>query len=381
MFCENCGREIPEDSSYCAYCGITLPSAPRELDWEEAARLREAAEAAESQPQAEAAVHSVTGGYAPECVTPGAPRKQCARCGRSLPASTIGEYCALCTMRQSQEEDKRLQQAAEEKYEREAAREKRDRYHAADQLDWRAYENQTAAAPKTPSGWFHEKRSRKAAAGGKRFGCAGCLPVFIFVLLIPLLPQAAACMEGFITGLSEKTIAVSQRESDFQEEEDAESFEEFLYWEDSEWTSRDWGPARQDMETFTAWVRPLAIWMLESSLPDLSESYMPLFLEDDSVEWYTDGIKNRVKGNIMCLDAQGVKVALPFDTVIVVTGDEPEGLGYGLCLEINSEILFDALEAVDDRGLVTELGEIIFEGPRGAYPYEGARPRDLSSGA
>lgn len=41
MFCEKCGREIPEDSIYCAYCGIRLPPEGKASDWEEEARLRE----------------------------------------------------------------------------------------------------------------------------------------------------------------------------------------------------------------------------------------------------------------------------------------------------------------------------------------------------
>lgn len=380
MFCEKCGREIPEDSEYCAYCGVKLSPAQKEPDWEEAARLREAAE---ERLRSGGEARSSGRDYDPGCVTPGAPRKQCARCGRDLPSSTIGEYCALCTMRRSQEEDKRIQRAEEADYEREKAQNKRDRYDISDQFDWRAYGTQTPKAPPSgnSSGWSKGKRpTKKADANGKRYRRSVWMIVAVILVLTVFLPKAKLFMEGFITGIIEENTSGSKSaESALPDETEA-----FMYltdWEDPEWVTANWGPPSEDMAAFETWVRPMADWVLDNVLPQLSEPYTNLYLEEGTIAWYTDGIKNRIKGQTLCIDEDGTKVLLPFDMVVVLVGDEPDGSGYVLCLQINSETLFDSLDAVDADGLITQNGEDFFDGAAGTYPFDDPPPKDLSGGA
>ncbi len=102
MFCEKCGREIPEDSIYCAYCGIKLSPEAKASDWEEAARLRELQEAYQDKKAGKKAAVVCNAYHESDCIRPGAPKKKCLDCGKELPASTIGGYCALCETHRNQ---------------------------------------------------------------------------------------------------------------------------------------------------------------------------------------------------------------------------------------------------------------------------------------
>lgn len=150
MFCEKCGREIPEDSIYCAYCGIRLPPAGKASDWEEAARLRELQEAGQGK-KTEKKAAARNGYQGADCIRPGAPKKKCLDCGRELPASTIGEYCALCETRRNREAEERAEAAENRRLQQEEAKGLRDRYDVSDEFDWEVFQQNKSNAPEKPA--------------------------------------------------------------------------------------------------------------------------------------------------------------------------------------------------------------------------------------
>ena len=140
MFCEKCGREIPEDSIYCAYCGIKLSPEAKASDWEEAARLRELQEAYQDKKAGKKAAVVCNAYHESDCIRPGAPKKKCLDCGKELPASTIGGYCALCETRRNREAEERAEAAENKRLQQEEAKGLRDRYDVSDEFDWRVFQ-------------------------------------------------------------------------------------------------------------------------------------------------------------------------------------------------------------------------------------------------
>ncbi len=140
MFCEKCGREIPEDSIYCAYCGIQLPSEVKASDWEETARLRELQEVYQDKKAGKKGSSTFDVSYGSDCIRPGAPKKNCLDCGKELPASTIGEYCALCETRRNREAEAQAEAAENRRLQQEEAKGLRDRYDMSDEFDWQVFQ-------------------------------------------------------------------------------------------------------------------------------------------------------------------------------------------------------------------------------------------------
>ena len=151
MFCEKCGREIPEDSIYCAYCGVKLPPEEKASDWEEAARLRELQEAYEDKKTGKPIYGSRNISHGADCIRPGAPKKKCRDCGRELPASTIGEYCALCETRRNREAEAQAEAAENRRLQQEEAKGLRDRYDVSDEFDWQVFQRNQSNDPRKPA--------------------------------------------------------------------------------------------------------------------------------------------------------------------------------------------------------------------------------------
>lgn len=381
MFCEKCGREIAEDSIYCAYCGLELPHQEEELDWEEAARLREAAErrAGSIMPRRVSSKQ-----YHPGCVAPGAPKKKCPGCGKELPSSTVSDFCALCTMRREHEEEKRAERAAEEQYEREVAAGKRDRYDISDEFDWRALQgdppSQPPAAPSQPaSGWNAEKKT--VPVEGKRKKKTPWGLGIVILVCFAFLPRLFGAIEDAASGINHYGTMAERAPVEEAQDVMADSSAPFFSGDETpDWAVwKEWGEPSNDQETFDVWVRPMVEWALESFMPDLNMPREYFYLEDDSLEWYVDGVQNRVTGSAYCFDEEGEGVVVPFDIVVVVEGDEPDGSGYVLGFAVDGETLFDDVNLVDSDGLVTEEGTELFGRPAGGYPYEDTPPRYLGN--
>lgn len=102
MFCKECGVEFRDERKVCGYCGAARPSIDEwELDWEDAARLREERDVQTAQAVVTPAPRF---GDADSCVRPGDPRQKCADCGKELPASAMSNVCALCSIRRNDRE-------------------------------------------------------------------------------------------------------------------------------------------------------------------------------------------------------------------------------------------------------------------------------------
>lgn len=377
MFCEKCGREIPEDSLYCNYCGVIVPPEQRELDWEEAARLRERLEG-QGRPGSAAKGGGRKDAYDPGCVTPGAAKKKCGVCGRELPASALEPLCALCTMRRKQEEEAQADQRAQEERQRAIAAGEQDRYDISDEYDWRTLEREPSSA------WQAAKREKGGRKPQKKIaaGIAVAAGLFFLCVIMPNIIQEA---ENAYYQRTSDVVSVPAEEAfpevDWEAEEPVEAigYEDFLSdgyappWElPGAWT------VVHDGESFDAWVLPMAQWTLENCLPLLSDTYADPFISED-VWWYTDGVRNRVNGRALYIDETGETVTVPFDMVLLLSGDEPGGPGYVLCFQADGQLLFDDLDAVDQEGRVTEEGLDMFEGCEvGDYPFDGAKPMDFS---
>lgn len=80
MICKKCGRAIADESEACCFCGNNVVND-------------------------ETAAEQTGNGSQADNTWTGAPKKQCAVCGKDLPMSTVSDTCALCTMR-SRNDDK-----------------------------------------------------------------------------------------------------------------------------------------------------------------------------------------------------------------------------------------------------------------------------------
>lgn len=358
MFCEKCGREIPEDSAFCAYCGVAIPQEAQEEDWEAAARRREARLPSVNpgvtgkyrSPRRASTRHSVPG-----CVVPGAPKKKCAVCERELPASTVGDYCALCEMRRSRQQEAQERKAAEARFAREVAEGKRDRYDVSDEFDWDTLKSAPAAsrAPKT-GGWNADEEPKK-----KRKKRGWLAAVIVFVVVLGLLPNVLGILYGVVEHFTDgwgSSIgsAIPEPMSDAPDYP-MESETENVSLESGE---------------YEEWIEPMLNWTLNNYMPYTSENLIYRGLDRESVYWWTDGVINYVSGLGTAENDDGDETFFSYSTAFVMLGNVPGESGYVLQIEINGETLFDDTETVDSEGRITQAGGGAYDQEVGEYPFD-----------
>ena len=165
MQCKYCSKQIVDDSIYCSYCG-------REVELEREEDLHKQA----------------------DCIIPGAPKKHCAVCGKSLPNSTVSDVCALCTIKQrNQERAEHLNDPPKQ-----TSYQPKDRYDISDEFDNSVFEQNKNSYYRGEEEFSLEeeysrpkKRSFKQSfphdpAKKPKKGCAAPAVVIIIIVIVGL---------------------------------------------------------------------------------------------------------------------------------------------------------------------------------------------------
>lgn len=328
MFCRKCGREIPEDSRYCCYCGIKRPD--------------QAPKAAEPQP----AVPD------DDCIRPGMPKKHCFDCGKELPGSYIDDVCAICTIRRRNQE---IEQERERKDESSA---NRDRYDISDEFDQSVFQGEQYYHEETARRFVHGKKYQSSSELDKpsrKSPLIGCLlTVVIVMIFFSLLPL----------GLS-VVLSYAQENERFQSEAASSPAPEEIAtdWAESQPEELDlsWDNSQPDPDT--EYIDPLSSFQLffdevlqPITIAVLQQNYgwveAALFADDV----YTDGVYIYLPGTVAG-DESSVLEEESFLLCIMVS----DSAFMPLMLSVGDETLFDVRDQVGTDGNLTEFGELISE--------------------
>lgn len=103
MFCLKCGKEIPEESVYCLFCGIKLPALPPQSPASPPAEPLPIDPVPKTQPvnldiwdDSDFELPTFADDDELEPTEPIPPKQHCAACGRELPATSISDLCITC---------------------------------------------------------------------------------------------------------------------------------------------------------------------------------------------------------------------------------------------------------------------------------------------
>ena len=316
MQCKYCSKQIVDDSIYCSYCG-------REVELEREEDLHKQA----------------------DCIIPGAPKKHCAVCGKSLPNSTVSDMCALCTIKQrNQERAEHLNDPPKQ-----TSYQPKDRYDISDEFDNSVFEQNKNSYYRGEEEFSLEeeysrpkKRSFKQSfphdpAKKSKKGCAAPAVVIIIIVIVGLnlvLDVAGGILGAFFDRIpeipaQEEAIASVPAEAEASYEENIQD----IY----------------DLSEFEPDAQEISQIMIGDYFTDAVD--MVEYDFDTESQLYTEGAYVYYSGRI-AYEQDGVSHDDYFVTGFVVS----ETYYYPLYLEIGYEVCYDYRNEVDSNGCVTWEG-------------------------
>lgn len=356
MYCQGCGREIADDSTFCSHCG-------NKVEHEQIGHTE----------------HQDS-----DCVRPGMPKKKCADCGKELPGSWIADICSICAMRKQNRdrdaESERSQQwyaaSSGDRYDRSSRfdqsvfeRDRKNYYHDS-ALDGNAIRTAERDIDPKRGRWQKQAFDDRPKLKKNRPGCV--LAIFFFIIFSIIAPALFALIPAHLFSFGEshmetESIPVSSNAPQMESVYTTESLNDDVFI-GTESLSGD----KELDKLFSKYVSHHCVDMLANYYEDAADADVLREVWFDLEDFTYSQAYIFVSGSTHHLvfeDEANIPVALEDDVMEVdrfelcLIGDT-EGIYYiPVSLFINGELIYDVSDQIDRNGNFTEIAQPELENP------------------